>query len=75
MRCTVSGDCTGGEAGADDDGGKDHANSALDFAGHGVHGDLLGSLLCSVRIIAGLALRHGKVLLGYIANAIIGKWR
>ena len=73
--CSVfGGEGTERQADANDDSRQDHADSALGFAaGDGKHDGLLGSLLCDVRVIAGLALRHGRALRGYTANEITGE--
>ena len=63
------------QAGADDDSRQEHADGALGFAADGKHDGLLGSLLCDIRVIAGLALRHARGLPGYTASEIAGEWR
>ena len=75
MRSAISREGTEREAGADDDGRKDHANSALEFVGDCKHGDLLDLFSNDVRVVAGLALRPSRVLQGYIPNAITGEQR
>jgi len=75
MCSALSSEGTEREAGADDDGRKDHANSALDFVGNCKHGDLLDLFSNDVRVVAGLALRLSRVLQGYTSNAIAGEQR